>query len=416
MPSESESSGSRPRHQPQPAMSGRPPLAIRSQRQPSESESSLSSGSQSSISSFPESQPSVSGSKRQPTVATSERPSPRVVAEDQPSHAASERHSPRSRSQRRPSVSGSQPQSLVPVAEHRSSVAESLHQPSVAGSEHRRSVSESPSSSSEDTAFSKNNEKDTVEESTAQKLENYVRICPHQTLSFEKFQKIANNRDLQEGGQLEAFVKLPKHHHGFARPWRQCYVNNRSMAAHFVTTASIEHNSKHPKRPDGLMLFQDWTCAISGNFGYSAIRSKKALGQMLEKPSIWLCPHLNLGDSCFVNAAWEVLYPVGKPPKDRNEKYTAKHNKHPSMRCEDCDTYIDVFYAGALLGWLILFETRRYLGTGESLDDPIWRKQCALPQNEGGGYAAPFMNSFFHGHAVKAGMRHSDQEGRSILY
>ena len=227
-----------------------------------------------------------------------------------------------------------------------------------------------------------------------------IRICPHQTLSWERFHRIANLPDIKTAESFEALTKLPRNHavidtmrswfakvtstmHLFGPPGhdvierneRQCYIT-KDFGVHFLLTNSIQYTESYESaRTEEFVMFLDWIFA----FGTVNIlrRSKHRLAKRLEAPNIWLCAHTRINDPWLVDRAWSLVHP-GDDPVDQ---YEAKKAGDSWTQCQNCRTMIHIEYKSDWRMPSFTIMARRYLGQGQSPDDPDWRGQCGLPSS-----------------------------------
>lgn len=212
----------------------------------------------------------------------------------------------------------------------------------------------------------------------------YVRICPHQTLSFERLYEVANLPGIRGANYLDALVNLPNDHdikipnqeRRLCTPKR---IPNREIGSIYPPSSFVRFRYEHSaeQRP-GFVLHA--FCQIT-----NPDEQKQDIRIRLERYKIWLCPHMRLDDPWFVNAIHRLLHP-GDRYDDPIEEYKAKQSDNRKS-CRHCASGFAVKkYTGnpeLRPGEVrIVVLSRRYLGTGETLEDPDWLKQRVLPENE----------------------------------
>ena len=222
----------------------------------------------------------------------------------------------------------------------------------------------------------------TMENLTDQDHENYVRLCPHQTLPFDTFQRLINLPGTKTGEHIDVF---PEPHRTIIRPRfdpKLCFVRNWEIDVDFVATAYLGYKAaKAPEQLGDMVLRVSWACSL-GSFPFCKDqKSRQSLRRTLERPKIWLCPHMKLSDEFFVDATYNFLHPVKTTnPTDR---YVLSQRGDPKKYCDQCDTLLQMIIEEHWYGPRIRYRTSRRLGMGQSADDPIWVQQCALRRNEG---------------------------------
>ncbi len=221
-----------------------------------------------------------------------------------------------------------------------------------------------------------------VNDPTDQDHEYYVRLCPHQTLSFDTFQRFIGLPGTKTGEIIHAF---PEPHRHMLRPRlssQACFVRNGEIDVDFVATAYLKYSAiDSPERLSEMVLHVNWTLFL-GSFPFCKdVKSRHSLRRTLERPKIWLCPHMKSNDEFFVDATYNFLHPVKiESPIDR---YVLSQRGDPKKYCNQCDTRVQMAIEEIWYGPRIWYRTSRRLGMGQSADDPIWVQQCALRRNEG---------------------------------
>ena len=257
-------------------------------------------------------------------------------------------------------------------------------------------------------------------EAAPDRSQGVVQICPHQELTWERFHSIANLPNSKTAKDMEeALTKLSKQqskdvgaltklseHHGLAKKLREinaklhitpsspsghyikvnknlrgCSVKTSEHGVHIVGTAIFTHEtSETTEQPEGFVLNTVWTLqtAPAARVGRNHKSSKEKLVERLEKSGIWLCPHNKLSDHLMVERSWEHMHPSETPAA----AHEAEQDGDVWDWCKKCQTEVNVVYVKHWRVPTICYSSRRYLGEGQSPNDPIWRQQCGLPTSE----------------------------------
>lgn len=193
-----------------------------------------------------------------------------------------------------------------------------------------------------------------------------LQICPHETLSFEGLQKTANSLATRSTGETIDALTLSCHEH---RSQIDTIVNK---AKHVCTsspgllrgsgTYALEC-SKDPANTPNIVLSVHWDLGfLSGVRGQ--VETAAELQEFLGADGIWLCPHKRISDSDVVNA----IYGFVKKSSGR-EVIT---------ECDRCDTETKIHARMEGDDETCRVTTKRYLGTLEKPDDPLWLAQCGV--------------------------------------
>ncbi|MCJ1452955.1 hypothetical protein MMC28_003300 [Mycoblastus sanguinarius] len=207
--------------------------------------------------------------------------------------------------------------------------------------------------------------------------DRYVRLCPHQKLSFERFNYIARLRNIKTAKKLDAFTKLSTSHHEIVNSGdRVCLTKPGDLMKPYGYSV-FKYTSGNEK--PGFNLRANWHLRFDES-------KKQHITRLLEKPNIWLCAHTHLSDPWIVDAVFEALHP-GESYDDPVEAYEARQSNADQNKkhCDRCDTLFTVYRSArgrAIQVDEVWVTAERFLGEGESEKDPIWGEQCALARNE----------------------------------
>lgn len=202
---------------------------------------------------------------------------------------------------------------------------------------------------------------------TIPSADKHVRLCPHETLSFKRAQRVLS---LYDQGDLfptmDAFTSAPQLNHselsggefGRRKHPRLCRQDPNGYDALQATSDYGFEN--------GLILNIRWQ--LSFNAHPELLKSVEYLQQFLDSCDIFLCPHIKLSDE---EIAFKTFYSL-EPPTDPIEKFEIA-----SMKIKSCDQCGTDFWVSGRDDKKCRVETFRPLGTIESVTDKQWLAQCS---------------------------------------
>ena len=202
---------------------------------------------------------------------------------------------------------------------------------------------------------------------TTPSADNHVRLCPHETLSFKRAQRILS---LYGQGDLyptmDAFTSGPELNHselsggefGRRQHPRLC---KQDPNGYDVLQATSDYGFEK-----GLILNIRWQLNAEGH--PEILKSVECLQQFLDSCDIFLCPHKKLSDE---EIAFKTFYSL-EQPTDPIEKFEIA-----SMKIKGCDQCGTEFWVSKRDDRKCRVETFRPLGTIESADDKQWLVQCS---------------------------------------
>lgn len=217
-----------------------------------------------------------------------------------------------------------------------------------------------------------------------QDLAGVVQICPHETLSFERLQRITNLPNFKQNGKkIDALTPTSEHHHrGHDKDTNEAQdsckplgydVSNTSGYADFM--ASLKgfgtYIWKSSGPVPGILLSFHWEMRCVDTTKVKC-RSPNELQAFLEKTEIQLCAHKKISDMDVVNGIYGIVNPLGKPV-DPIDRYMTKEVGYD---CEKCGTRIKVYKRKNGSERTCRVDTKRFLGKAEQNEDPVWRAQC----------------------------------------
>lgn len=214
-------------------------------------------------------------------------------------------------------------------------------------------------------------EADERKPATTPSADKYVRLCPHETLSFKRAQRILSLYG-QGYGQgdlyptMDAFTSVPQLNH------------NELSGGEFGRRKNPQLCKQDPDGYDVLQATSDYgfekglTLNIRWQLSFKAhpelLKSLECLQQFLDSCDIFLYPHKKLSDE---EIAFKTFYSL-EPPTDPVEKFEIASMKIKG--CEQCGTD---FWVNGRDDKKCRVETFRPLGTIESVDDKQWLVQCS---------------------------------------
>ena len=209
--------------------------------------------------------------------------------------------------------------------------------------------------------------------------ENYVQICPHETLSFDRLQRIANLPNFKSNGKkIDVLTPASDHHHrGHDKDTKEPQDSCKPLGYDLKTfIGSLKgfgtYSWKAAGHNPGLVLSFHWemrcldSCKVKSD-------SSTELMAFLEQTNIQLCPHKKLSDVDIVNGIYGIINPLGKPI-DPIDRYLTKE---VSNDCEHCGTKITVYRRKGGAGKTCRVDTKRFLGKAKERGDSAWQNQCA---------------------------------------
>ena len=214
---------------------------------------------------------------------------------------------------------------------------------------------------------------------TSPAFQRCLRICPHETMSFERLQRIAKlpNFHRPEKKIDGLTCKFQQHMRGHLDREEgdstNCQpIRNRQDQGPLTRVSGFAHICY--SSPDKcLYLLFSWVlwCRLGTP---QKCDSVETLRSYLAPANIWLCKHKQIVDRDILDLIYEILNPCGKLADPIN-RYVAEET---GIECDRCDTNIHVVKGighSSVESRCQVIVTRS-LGKGESAEDPIWLEQC----------------------------------------
>ena len=193
-----------------------------------------------------------------------------------------------------------------------------------------------------------------------------LRICPHETVSFEGLQKIANALAISNtGATIDALTPACHKHCGQSGPdaknAKSVCASSPGLLRGFGTYTS--EGSKDPSQTPVVILCFNWDLGILDGIR-AQVETAAELQYFLSAQGVWLCPHKRISDSDIVNAIY------GFVKRQRRRKVVTG--------CDRCNTEIKILTKMEGDDETIRVTTKRYLGTAAKANDSLWLSQCSV--------------------------------------
>ena len=193
-----------------------------------------------------------------------------------------------------------------------------------------------------------------------------LRICPHQTVSFDGLRKTCTSAAIKNTSKNIDALELhcPEHRCQCtpgAGDTKGICISSRCLLRGF---GSFSHeNADLSGRTPELVLSFDWDIGSLKGIRCQ-VETAAELQQFLGMDAIWLCPHKRISDCDIVNALYGFL-------NSHSEREISTH-------CDCCETEITIVAAKEGNDETSRVTTKRVLGTMERPDDPVWLAQCGV--------------------------------------
>ena len=215
-----------------------------------------------------------------------------------------------------------------------------------------------------------------------------LQICPHETLSSERLQRIAKLPNFEKPGKtIDALNgSLQQHFRGhFKRNGSNQDLNvcailrnpqDKDPLLRVDGCGEILH--KESDTGTGLILRFQWLFFLRKSKPPQQCNTVDKLRSYLAPANIWLCGHKQLVDPDILQLVFEILNPDGKLA-DPIDRYLARE---VGVGCDQCNSDIKVVKVlkssenNTRIPRCQVHVTRP-LGKGESAEDPVWLAQCA---------------------------------------
>lgn len=212
-------------------------------------------------------------------------------------------------------------------------------------------------------------------------VHTFVRVCPHENLSFERLQTIlklpgfkSSKEDINAIGAMD---EIQQHSKSGARV---CFPID-GFPQRPAGTFKLKYNSKHKRGWTGpvigLELHATWTLD-----SYKPSTTRNDIQASLQKlENVPLCPHRTMNDPWILEMIYKIAHPHEEPsdPIDEWGKPPSSISDFAerSQDCDRCKTPITITVCkGGLDGPQV--KVIRRLGPGSSENDPDWLAQCGV--------------------------------------
>ena len=228
-------------------------------------------------------------------------------------------------------------------------------------------------------------EKDKPEgEATAHALqqhENHVQVCPHERMSFERFQRIQGLlRDEEEYG-LDALSAIPQYHEDMQsvqsfesrmiHPSMYDFYQICRPNAPTPEPACVQGQAAYMNIRDGLELLSFWKIDFSHHqYNREAFTQ---IQDLLEPFHVWLCPHRRLHDGVIVTKLVSMVAPWARDPDP-----VRRLEKNKELRqCQSCQSMFQFSMEGKTCTVRVTREIK-----GKTTKDASWLCQCSRTEDE----------------------------------
>lgn len=203
-----------------------------------------------------------------------------------------------------------------------------------------------------------------------------VQICPHETLSYDRLQRILALPNFKEEQfhhkTLNALTATsnPSAHPINLTDTRIC--GPPSTAGCFThLQGKLFYQYGDFRR---LYLHSEWTFAYTSDYGREN-NSEDTFRRFLDNTGVWLCAHRKLSDPLVVKAVYGRLMPASV--NDPIDHYVVQDEMH--KECERCPTGFATEYRKEKHERLCTIKTMRLVWNGlDANDTTFWLAQCGL--------------------------------------
>ena len=190
-----------------------------------------------------------------------------------------------------------------------------------------------------------------------------LQVCPHETLSIEDLQEIINPQTI--GKTIDALTLSCYKHRVQSDPVadnaKNVCISSPGLLRGFGVYASKD--SQDPAHTPAVVLRFYWDLGFLDSIR-GQVETAAELQNFLGADGIWLCPHKRISDSDVVNAIFGFV----KRPSGQDV----------ITECDCCDTEIKISVRMEGDDKTCRVAMKRYLGTLEKPDDPVWLAQCGV--------------------------------------
>ena len=190
-------------------------------------------------------------------------------------------------------------------------------------------------------------------------------ICAHETISFENLQQIVNSLTIKPTDETIDALMMSRHKHysrldPTTRKTTAICISSRLLIGSGTYALVDGEDSLHPS---SVVLCFDWDLGLLGGVK-SQVETATELKHFLDAESIPLCPHKQMSDSDVINAIFGLV--------------TRRSSQDVVTGCDRCGTEIKVIVRMEDDDEICYVKTKRYLGTMEKPDDPVWLAHCSV--------------------------------------
>lgn len=214
-----------------------------------------------------------------------------------------------------------------------------------------------------------------------QQHESHVQVCPHERMSFERFQHIQNLLRDEEENRLDALSGMPKYHEDVAcvesfesrmkYPTMYDFYQICRPDAPTLEPACVQGQAAYMSIRDGVELLSIWKIDFSHHQYDREVFTQ--IQDLLEPFHVWLCPHRRLHDADIVSKIVSTVFPRQRDPDPVRRMKEDKKLR----RCQSCQSTFEFLLGSKLCG----VEVTRNI-KGKTSEDASWLAQCSRKEDE----------------------------------
>ena len=212
-----------------------------------------------------------------------------------------------------------------------------------------------------------------------QQHESHIQVCPHERMSFERFQRIQDLLRNEGGDMLDAFSAMPEYHEHMqgVRSFESAYGSMHDVyqicrpKAPTSKPACVQGQAAYMSTWDGLELLSFWKIDFSHHQYNREVFTQ--IQDLLEPFHVWLCPHRRLHDSAIVTKLVSMVAPCARDPDPVRRLEKGKELR----RCQSCKSMFEF----QMEGKTCRVEVKRKI-KGKTSKDASWLGQCSRTEVE----------------------------------
>ena len=214
-----------------------------------------------------------------------------------------------------------------------------------------------------------------------QQHESHVQVCPHERMSFERFQRIQDLLRNEGENRLDALSAMPKYHEDtqivpsfqsrLMTPYTYDFYQICRPNAPTPETACVQGQAAYMSIEDGLELLSSWR--IDFNHQQYNREAFTQIRDLLGPFHVWLCPHRRLHDGIIVTKLVSMVAPRARDPDPVRRLEKDKELR----RCQSCESTVEFQMEGKTCSVKVKRKIR-----GKTSKDASWLGQCSRTEVE----------------------------------